>query len=111
MPRRLPPDRITIPVAHVDGLQDRALWPELFAFLKVQASFKRLVTRYVVRKSGGGELRITLPVPNILTFTWRGYKIRATGYDGELYVACKKAAGDSSQSMPRTAASSRQRRW
>jgi len=35
-------------------------------------------------------IELRMPIPEIVELTWRDYRIRATGFEGELYIVCRK---------------------
>ncbi|GEM_PF-5659549 len=74
-----------------EGLEDRALLKELGEFLRHQATINRLVSRIVVPKDKPGiAIELRMPIPEIIELNWRDYRVRATGFNGELFIACKK---------------------
>lgn len=85
-----PPNTVRI-TCTIDGLEDRALWDELSEFLKHQAEVNRLVSRIVVPTHGPGiAIELRMPVPQIVEFDWRDYRVRATGFEGQLIISCRK---------------------
>lgn len=75
----------------VEGLEDRQQLQELLTFIKRQAEVQRLVARIVVPRTGPGiAIELRMPVPEVVELSWRGYQIRATGFEGELYIVCRK---------------------
>jgi len=79
----------------VDGLQERELLQELIAFIKQEAAIKQIVAQIVVPKKGPGiAIELRMPIPDVVELTWRDYRIRATGFEGELFIVCKKLTDD-----------------
>jgi len=74
-----------------EGLEDRALLKELGEFLRHQATINRLVSRIITSPHQPGiAIELRMRRPEIVELTWRDYQIRATGFEGELFIVCKK---------------------